>query len=206
MFDIGISMYTFVYMRIELQIKSPTLQIAVFLKAEAMPALLKIIEDHQLTELTEGAHFPISTIGRGRPRRHAEPSPGRFHNTPDLSEGLSPMAQAISNALGKLTPKEVLAKTHPVTFPEKFIVVIGWLEAKRGRRPIRPEVQAAFAKWPLDPSGNPARDFRSATVQGWIAKTGREVGLTEAGWRKLGEMLGTNSGDDDDGAAAPVVA
>jgi len=52
-------------------------------------------------------------------------------------------------------------------------------------------VRAAFARWPLEPSGNPARDFKTAVTQGWLAKKGRELGLTEAGWAKLGEMAGS---------------
>jgi hypothetical protein len=177
------------------------MHIDAFLKPEAMPALLKIIDEHQLAELPEGKCMrgPGSKGGdhpRG-PRRGGGGGPKEWmEEIPGLPFKLSDIAHAVRDQISKFTPKEMLEKSQPTTFSEKFVVIVGWLEAKRDRRPIRPEIQATFARWPLEPSGNPARDFRGAVNQGWIAKNGREIGLTETGWTKLGEMAGLGGNDD----------
>ena len=177
------------------------MHIDAFLKPEAMPALLKLIDEHQLAELPDGERMRgPGPKGGNHPRgpRHGGGGGPRewMDEIPSLPFKLSDAARAVRDQISKLNPKDMLQKSQPNTFPEKFVVIVGWLEAKRDRHPIRPEIQAAFARWPLEPSGNPARDFRGAVIQGWIAKNGREIGLTESGWTKLGEMTGLG-GDDD---------
>ena len=179
-------------MTIKLHIKSPTMHVDALLKPEAMPGLLKLIEEHQLAELPEdeylrGPHGP--PLHRGR--RMGGP-PEWMEQAPELSAELSAFAQETSKKVSSLKPEEILEKTEPTTFPEKFIIVIGWLESHSGR-PIRPEIKATFSRWPIEPSGNPARDFKTTVSSGWVSKSGREIGLTEEGWKKLAEMMGVTS-------------
>jgi hypothetical protein len=168
-----------------------------FLDSAALPVLLKLVEEHGVKRPTGG--FKEFCEGRPGKRRWDR---GEFRDPVRLPAQRSERAQNVLSHIEHLSPATLLSKTDPSTFPEKFMLAIGWFEARHQRRPRRDEVRSTIGSWPVAPPANPSRDFKIAVEQGWVGIEMPNIGLTDAGWLRIGELLGL----DPDGGNDPVPA
>ncbi len=184
----GLFGYTLVDMSIQIRLRSPSLQIEAYLAPAALPAILKLVEEHGVSK--PSGEFMGFYEGRPEKRRRDR---GEARDRACLPAEQSERAQSVFKHLENLSPATLLAKTGPTTLPEKFILAIGWFEARYQHRPRRDEVRRTIGSWPIDPSANPSRDFKIAVELGWIGIETPAIGLTDAGWLRIGELLGLDS-------------
>ncbi len=176
-------------MNIRIQIQSPGFHLNSVLEPEALPHLIELVQRHRITD-------PAKLAKMGRRVQNPGPATVTAGATPDSpptesAPTLRPRSLKVRTRVSKVPVQRVLNATAGLTFPERIVALVGWLQAKDEGQTVRPrDIKQLLVGARQDPPANPGRDFRLAWDQGWLVRLQpREFVLSNEGWAKLAEML-----------------
>lgn len=174
-------------MNIRIQIQSPGFHLNSVLESEALPHLIELVQRHRITD-------PAKLAKMGRRAQNPGPSTAGAISDSSPTESaptLRPRSLKVRTRVSKVPVQRVLKATAGLTFPERIVALVGWLQAKDEGQTVRPrDIKQLLVGARQDPPANPGRDFRLAWDQGWLVRLQpREFVLSNEGWVKLAEML-----------------
>lgn len=173
-----------------MRIKSRTTRIEAVLDEKALPALLELLQKHQLSGEEVGERF-----GFGRGRRPRGPSCSE-----DSQVELSDESRETRKRLVGMELETFWSCLEEEPYPIKVTGLIAWGQARK-KGPIKRRGLTRLFGAVGDHPSNLGRDVHRAMKEGWVIKKMREfpiLCLTNAGWTRVREMLDEHFGDDND--------
>ncbi|MCB1210113.1 MAG: hypothetical protein KDK97_12330 [Verrucomicrobiales bacterium] len=183
-------------MFIRLHIQSPGFNLQTVLQPEALPALIELAQKHRITDpgaLPRGPHRSPEGPRPGMRRGPGGPPPGAATEAVASPNILTPESKAVRDQIAASSVEALYGRLGTATFPEKILVVTGWLESRSAESlaPHRRDVRRLLVKLGQEPPANPGRDIRTAWNEGWVSEAGeRCLSVTNAGWAKIQTLVG----------------
>ena len=174
-------------MQLHLSVRSPGIAVDAILAPEALPKLMELIQEHQVSDPSPG----LELRGPRRARRRHLSGNSKPIELDEEALSVRDRVKAFPD------PKAFFQTAQPKNFPEKFLTLAAWHSATsdedvfKGRHLIR-----ALVSLGETPPANPPRDVHQAIDQGWIIRRhpeSRLLSLTNEGWKRLGAMLDESS-------------
>jgi hypothetical protein len=187
---------------IHLHLDAPGLHLNAFLRAEALPEVVALVQRFRTEEMPNRPSAVAGGPGAGfrpampdRMRRRMGPGSDRLV--------LSPAGEATRSRFSSL-PWETLTQLLPdKPFTSKLLLLTAWLEAQHRRSVFKGEVREYYARTGEPFPTNPGRDTRKLIIDGLVQKSPdrQHLSLSEAGWQEAARWL--SGSDDEPGAAVP---
>lgn len=178
-------------MFVRLHLQSPGFNLQTVLQAEALPALVELVQKYRVTDLAALQRLPRGDAAG--PGQRMNPRRGMDHPAaPSVTVALNEASTATRTHLTETAAETLFAPLAAATFPEKLLVATGWLEAHQSATgaPHRREVKRLLVRLGHEPPANPGRDFRTAWNEGWVVEAGvRCLTVTNEGWAKIQSLI-----------------
>jgi len=188
---------------IHLHLAAPGLHLNAFLRAEALPEVVALVQRFRTEEVPNRPSAVVGGPGAGF--RPAMPDRMRLRTGGPGSEPLilSPEGEAVRSRFSALSWETLTHFLSEKTFSAKLLLLTAWLEAHRGRPVFKGEVREHYARTGEPFPANPGRDTRKLIIDGLIEKSSdrQHLSLSEAGWQEAARWL--SESDDEPGAAVP---
>jgi hypothetical protein len=190
---------------IHLSLRAPGVQIQAFLNPECLGDLIALVQKHRTAEAVHGDLSPgPRDIGRGMlsgARLHRDRSHD-FAATAPLSDA----AVLVKRRLGAISQSDLPNHLARITFGDKLLILIGWLEVRSPLPVKKGALRDLFARLGEPAPANPGRDIKNLLIDGLLLRSSDREGfqLTDQGWQRVGGLLPPPR--DGEAGATPVLA
>jgi hypothetical protein len=188
---------------IRLSLRAPGVQLQAFLKPDCLGELVALVQKHRTDEPVP-SDLPLGGRLGGRGMLHREQRL-RQHELAAPAP-LSDAAETVKSRLAELPQAKLPDHLTRITFGDKMLILIGWLEV-RSPLPVRKgALREMFARLGETAPANPGRDIKNLLLDGLLLRTHDREGfqLTEQGWQRVGGLMPPPQ--DGEPGATPTLA
>lgn len=186
-----------------LHLHAPGLNLRTRISHEAIPDLLVLVQryrtDEPLPDPADGSGSAgrqgSAGPGKAGPSFSRSPAEGGEAVDPGHRETLPAEAHAIKESLKTRALQELSPLLRGARFPDKILVLLGWLEGQTPHPINKRDLRGAFVGLGELPPANPGRDLRSLTKAGLVAGGRHDLSVTEAGWSQIRGLLDPSAQD-----------